>query len=62
MGFMDKVKGMFGQHTDKAERGIDNAGDAIDDRTGDKYADHVDKGQDTSTDALRKLDDEGPTP
>jgi hypothetical protein len=62
MGFMDKVKGMFGQHADKAEGGIDKAGDVIDDKTGDKYADHVDKGQDAAKDALGKLDDEGRTP
>ncbi|MGH9235727.1 MAG: antitoxin [Acidimicrobiales bacterium] len=62
MGFMDKVKSMFGQHADKAEGGIDKAGDFIDDKTGDKYADHVDKGQDAAKDALGKLDDEGRTP
>jgi MT0933-like antitoxin protein len=62
MGFMDKVKGMFGQHADKAEGGIDKAGDFVDDKTGDKYADHVDKGQDAANDALRKLDDEGTAP
>jgi hypothetical protein len=53
---------MFGQHADKAEGGIDKAGDFIDDKTGDKYADHVDKGQDAAKDALGKLDDEGRTP
>ncbi|HEX6166686.1 MAG TPA: antitoxin [Acidimicrobiales bacterium] len=62
MGFMDKVKGMFGQHADKAEGGVDRGGDFVDDKTGDKYADHVDKGQDAATDALGKLDDEGRAP
>jgi MT0933-like antitoxin protein len=62
MGFMDKVRGMFGQHADKAEGGIDKAGDFIDDKTGDKYTDHVDKGQDAGKDALGKLDDEGRAP
>jgi hypothetical protein len=56
MGLMDKVKGMFRQHGDKAEGGIDRAGDTIDDRTGGKYADKVDQGQDAARDALRKLD------
>jgi hypothetical protein len=62
MGFMDKVKGMFGQHADKAEGGVDRGGDFVDDKTGDKYADHVDKGQDAGKDALGKLDDEGRAP
>lgn len=59
MGFMDKVKGMFGQHADKVEGGIDKAGDVIDDKTGGKYADKVDKGQDAAKDALGKLSGEG---
>jgi hypothetical protein len=61
MGFMDKVKGMFGQHADKVEGGIDKVGDTIDDKTGDKYADKVDKGQDAAKDALGKLSGEGDT-
>lgn len=59
VGFMDKVKGMLGQHSDKLEGGIDKAGDAIDERTGGKHAAHVDKAQDAARDALRKLDGDG---
>jgi antitoxin protein of toxin-antitoxin system len=59
VGLMDKVKSMFGQHSDKIEGGIDKGGDFIDDRTGGKHAAHVDKGQDAAKDALRKLDGEG---
>ena len=59
MGFMDKVKGMLSGHRDQAERGIEKGGDMIDDRTGGKYADQVDKGQDAARDALGKLDDGG---
>ena len=58
MGLMDKVKGMLGQNRAKVEDGIEKAGDFVDDKTGGKYADHVDKGQDAATDALRKLDDD----
>jgi hypothetical protein len=57
MGIMDKVRGMFGQHADKVGTGIDKGGDAIDDKTGGKYAEHVDKGQDAAKDALRNPDD-----
>jgi hypothetical protein len=55
---MDKVKGMLGQNRDKIDDGIDKAGDFVDDKTGGKHADHVDKGQDAAKDALRKLDDD----
>jgi hypothetical protein len=56
MGFMDKVKGMLGGHADQAHQGIDKAGDVVDDKTGGKYAQHVDKGQDAAKDALGKQD------
>ena len=59
MGIMDKVKGMFGQHADKAEGGIDKAGDVVDDKTGGTYSDKVDQGQDAAKDALGNLDDGG---
>ncbi|HKE74536.1 MAG TPA: antitoxin [Acidimicrobiales bacterium] len=59
MGFMDKVKGMLSGHRDQADQGIDKGGDMLDDRTGGKYADKVDKGQDAAHDALRKMDDGG---
>ncbi len=45
----DKAKDLMGEHSDKVEeysdKGIDAAGDAVDDKTGGKYAEHVDKGQ-----------------
>ena len=44
MGFLDKVKGLAGQHPDKAEGAIDKARDVVDKKTGGKYADQVDKG------------------
>ena len=59
MGFMDKVKGMLGQHGDKVDQGIDRAGDAVDDKTGGKYAGHVDKGQDAAKDQIDKLQGDG---
>jgi hypothetical protein len=55
MGLMDKIKGMFGQHSEKIEGGIDKAGDVVDDKTGGKYEGQVDKAQDTTKDALDKL-------
>jgi hypothetical protein len=46
MSIVDKVKGMFGHRSGRAEQGVDKAGDVIDDKTGGKYADRVDQGQD----------------
>jgi hypothetical protein len=59
MGFMDKVKGMLSGHSAQTDKGIERGGDMLDDRTGGKYADKVDKGQDAARDALRKTDEEG---
>ena len=58
MGFMDKVKGVLGGHADQADQG----GDFVDGKTGGKYADEVDQGQDAAADALRKMGDEDGTP
>jgi hypothetical protein len=58
MGLMDKIKGFFGQHDEKIEEGIDKAGDFVDDKTGGKHADTVDKVQDTANDTLDKLSGE----
>jgi hypothetical protein len=45
MGALDKIKGLLGQHSDQAKSAVDKVGDAIDQKTGGKYADQVDKGQ-----------------
>jgi MT0933-like antitoxin protein len=55
MGLLDKIRGMFGQHADKIEGGIDKTGDVIDDKTGGKYEAQVDKGQGAAKDTLGKL-------
>ncbi len=44
MGFLDKAKELAGQHADKVEGAIDKAADMVDDKTGGKYADQIDKG------------------
>ncbi|MCW2912477.1 MAG: hypothetical protein JWN52_545 [Actinomycetia bacterium] len=45
MSIVDKVKEMLGQNVDKAKGAVDKAGDMIDEKTGGKYADKVDKAQ-----------------
>jgi hypothetical protein len=62
MGLMDTVKGWFGGNKDTVKGGIDKAGDAVDDKTGGKFTDRVDKGQDMATDAVDKLPGDEPTP
>ncbi|WP_394274897.1 antitoxin [Luteococcus sp.] len=41
----DKARDLANQHEAKIDRGIEQAGDKLDSRTGDKHAAHVDKGQ-----------------
>ena len=45
MGIFDKAKDALSEHAEKVEAGIERAGDFVDDKTGGKYAEHVDKGQ-----------------
>ncbi len=46
MGIFDKAKDALSEHADQAGTGIDKAGDVVDDKTGGKYAERVDQGQD----------------
>ncbi|MFD4181666.1 antitoxin [Rhodococcus sp. NPDC058514] len=55
MSFMETLKGLFGKgkqaaidNADKIEGAVDKAGDFIDEKTGGKYAQHVDKAQDAA--------------
>ena len=48
MGFLDKAKELAGQHADKVEQAIDKAADMVDEKTGGKYADQIDKGAESA--------------
>jgi hypothetical protein len=61
VGFLDKLKSMFGQHADKADSAIDKGADVADDKTGGKYSGQIDKGADAAHDAVDRLTDEGGT-
>lgn len=50
MSIIDKLKELVGKNPDRVKGGIDKAGDMFDQRTGGKYADHVDKGQQKAKD------------
>ncbi|MFJ9637517.1 MULTISPECIES: antitoxin [unclassified Streptomyces] len=46
MSALDKIKKMLKGHEDQAGKGIDKAGDMVDDRTKGKYSGQVDGAQD----------------
>ncbi len=48
MGFLDKAKGLLGQHADKVEDAIDKVADVVDDKTGSKYSEKIEKGAETA--------------
>ena len=52
MSIVDKVKQMLGQHPDQAKQGVERAGDMIDERTGGKYSDKIDKAQEKAGDYI----------
>ncbi|WP_406861362.1 antitoxin [Streptomyces sp. HUAS MG47] len=45
MGIMDKLKGLIGQHEDKARQVSDTAEKKVNERTGDKYTSQADQAQ-----------------
>jgi len=44
--FFDKVKDLADQHDEKVDAALSKVGDVVDDKTGNKYSDHIDKGVD----------------
>jgi len=46
-GVMDKAKGYAQQNTEKVDQAVDKAGDFVDQKTEGKYADKVDKAQES---------------
>jgi hypothetical protein len=62
MGISDSISGAVGKakdamsgHADETEKGVDAAGDKVDDVSKGKYADKVDKGQDMAKDQIKKM-------
>ncbi len=58
MGLFDKAKELAGQHADKVGDAIDKAAEVVDEKTGGKYADQIDKGAEA---AKGFVDGEGDT-
>lgn len=45
MGFLDDAKNFIDEHDDQVDQAIERAGDVVDEKTDDKFADKVDKAQ-----------------
>lgn len=60
MGFLDKAKDLLGQHAEKVEGAIDKVADVVDEKTGGKYADQIDKGAEAAKGLVG--DEEGGSP
>jgi hypothetical protein len=52
MSFLDKIKELLSNNTDKVDSAIEKVGDAVDKKTGDKYKGVVDKVQETAKKAV----------
>jgi hypothetical protein len=60
MAFLDKVKDLLAKNADKVDTAIDKAGDIVDQKTQGKYAQHVDKVQDSAKTYLKNTDKNDP--
>lgn len=55
---MDKIKEMAGQHSDQVDTGLDKADEFVDEKTGNKYSDQIDKGRDELKNRLGQQPDQ----
>ncbi len=63
MGLLDKAKELLGKHEEKVEDAIDKVADVVDDKTGGKYADQIDKGAEAAKGLVDSDDaDDDPAP
>ena len=51
----DKAKEALAQHGDKADQGIDKAGQFVDDRTGGQHSEHIRTGTDKAKEGLDRF-------
>lgn len=51
----DKAKDVLGQHGDKADQGIDKAGQFVDGRTGGQHSEHIQQGADKAKEGLDRF-------
>jgi len=48
MGFADQAKDFADKHDEQVDQGVEKAGDQVDQRTGNKRSDQIDKGVDAA--------------
>jgi MT0933-like antitoxin protein len=60
MGIFDKAKDAMSGQQDKVDAGVEKAGDMVDEKTGDKYTEKVDQGQDMAKDKLSDVTSDQP--
>ncbi|WP_316527465.1 antitoxin [Kitasatospora brasiliensis] len=53
MSMLDKLKSLLKGHEDQAEKGVDKAGDAFDERTQGKYSSQTDTAQEKLKEQFR---------
>jgi MT0933-like antitoxin protein len=41
--FLDRAKDFLNQHDDKVDQALEKIGDQVDERSGNKYTEHIDK-------------------
>jgi uncharacterized protein YjbJ (UPF0337 family) len=57
MSFLDKAKDLIESNAEKVGEAIDKVGDIVDEKTGGKFKDAVDKVQDAAKSAAEKITD-----
>ncbi|MEV7386021.1 MULTISPECIES: antitoxin [unclassified Streptomyces] len=62
MSVLDKLKDLLKGHEDQARQGVEKAGDAFDERTGNKYRSQVDTAQKQADDYIDRQRDQGNPP
>ena len=55
--FIDKAKDMMSGNKDKVKDGVEKAADMADEKTGGKFSDQVDKGEEAAKDFVEDLDE-----
>lgn len=53
--FKDKAADLLGEHGDKANEGVEKAGDFADEKTGGKYSEQVDTAQEKAREGIDKF-------
>ena len=59
MGLFDKAKKLAEEHADKVGDAIDKVAEVVDDKTGGKYADKIDKGAEAAKGFIGDDDGDG---